>query len=113
MDAEGRCVDVDECLGDPCQGICINTQGSYSCSCELGYQLGENGTCTGTELKTCFLKHSQNTDTTHLDIDECLSNPCPVECINSEGSFSCLCPSGYRFSIEENICKGGFFNYAG
>ena len=39
-----------------------------------------------------------------LDVDECLNNPCPVECINSPGSYSCLCPFGYHF--EDNICKG-------
>ena len=39
-----------------------------------------------------------------LDVDECLSSPCPVECINSPGSFTCLCPFGYEFN--DNVCKG-------
>jgi hypothetical protein len=47
LNNDDQCVDIDECLNDPCEGICINTQGSYSCSCELGYQLGDNGTCSG------------------------------------------------------------------
>ena len=40
------------------------------------------------------------------DVDECSAqeSPCPVECINSPGSFTCLCPAGYNFI--DNICKG-------
>ena len=39
-----------------------------------------------------------------VDVDECLSSPCPVECINSPGSYTCLCPFGYEF--DDNVCKG-------
>ena len=40
------------------------------------------------------------------DIDECSSNPCAIECINTPGSYSCLCPFGYQF--VDNICQGEF-----
>ncbi|KAB1257521.1 Low-density lipoprotein receptor-related protein 2 [Camelus dromedarius] len=49
------CEDVDECRklgGQPCSQTCINTQGSYSCTCHPGYLLEPDGhTCkaTGTE----------------------------------------------------------------
>uniref|UniRef100_A0A8D0HG31 Heart development protein with EGF like domains 1 n=1 Tax=Sphenodon punctatus TaxID=8508 RepID=A0A8D0HG31_SPHPU len=38
--------DVDECLSNPCpaQATCSNTQGSFLCTCSLGYQL-EKGNC--------------------------------------------------------------------
>lgn len=42
--------DVDECGVDsnPCDQICDNTEGSFLCSCNTGYELQENGqTCLG------------------------------------------------------------------
>ena len=50
--------DIDECIEerDSCTQTCINTVGSYTCSCLTGYGLGRDGrTCDG-ELKTmkCF-----------------------------------------------------------
>ena len=45
-------LDLDECLsmGDTCEGVCINTIGSYHCQCTLGYEtVNNNGTiaCEG------------------------------------------------------------------
>ncbi|XP_066203928.1 protein HEG homolog 1 isoform X2 [Saccopteryx leptura] len=39
-------VDVNECLSNPCSplAVCINTQGSFTCRCPVGYQL-EKGIC--------------------------------------------------------------------
>ena len=42
--------DIDECaLGiSGCNQICTNTNGSYTCSCYLGYQISSNNrTCSG------------------------------------------------------------------
>ena len=42
------CTDIDECLAetDLCEQMCINTPGSYDCSCDDGYT--EDGfNCTG------------------------------------------------------------------
>ena len=42
--------DVDECESDNggCAQICINTAGSFECSCTAGYSLtGDNTTCEG------------------------------------------------------------------
>ena len=42
--------DIDECDGDVhgCSDICNNNEGSYTCACESGYQLGnDDRTCTG------------------------------------------------------------------
>lgn len=40
--------DVDECEQDPCPAgsRCVNTQGSFSCECPLGYDLEDGRTCT-------------------------------------------------------------------
>ena len=42
-------VDVNECEGvNDCQQRCINTVGSYNCSCQAGFMLNNDGrTCTG------------------------------------------------------------------
>ena len=45
--------DLDECaLGiSGCNQICTNTNGSYVCSCYLGYQIAlDNRTCTGKHI---------------------------------------------------------------
>lgn len=46
------CEDVDECQrlgGQPCSQTCINTKGSYSCTCHPGYSLEPDGhTCKAT-----------------------------------------------------------------
>ena len=43
-------LDVNECTdnnGD-CEQICVNNEGSYSCSCKNGYSLNSNGrNCSG------------------------------------------------------------------
>ena len=44
------CLDVDECESDNggCAQICINTVGSFECSCAAGYSLSvDNATCEG------------------------------------------------------------------
>ena len=41
--------DVDECEEfNDCQQMCNNTKGSYTCGCNEGFSLAENGrSCTG------------------------------------------------------------------
>ncbi|XP_055982460.1 protein HEG homolog 1 [Sorex fumeus] len=40
-----------------------------------------------------------------IDVNECLSNPCPplAVCNNTQGSFICKCPIGYQ--LEKGICN--------
>ena len=48
-------IDVDECEGSSmnnCDQLCNNTEGSYHCSCNGGFQLADDGaTCEG--IETC------------------------------------------------------------
>ena len=75
---EPYCVDIDECETHgtcPKRSLCKNTEGSYICHCDLGF---EGDLC--------------------VDIDECTKNICDANaaCSNTDGSFSCFCNSGYR-----------------
>ena len=40
--------DIDECTEDACDHNCTNTDGSFTCSCNNGYELDDNGrSCNG------------------------------------------------------------------
>ncbi|XP_055984843.1 fibulin-7 [Sorex fumeus] len=105
---DGVCQDVNECelygqdgLLGLCMHACVNTPGSYRCSCPPGYRiLGDEKSCE--------------------DIDECVSpqQVCPpgTTCINTGGGFQCVspqCPEGSSnvsyvktspFQCERNPC---------
>lgn len=42
-------IDVNECLNtSTCDYNCTNKKGSFTCSCDVGYRLGNDGkSCTG------------------------------------------------------------------
>ncbi|XP_067849825.1 kielin/chordin-like protein isoform X2 [Heptranchias perlo] len=40
------CTDIDECLSSPCSHRCVNTEGSFYCTCPEGFHLNGNDTCT-------------------------------------------------------------------
>ena len=76
--------------GNPCQGIakCINTPGSFECSCPAGYKLDRTG-------RKCN------------DINECqeLISACQHgTCVNMEGSFQCTCNEGFSLTDSRETC---------
>ncbi|XP_064614093.1 fibrillin-2-like [Liolophura sinensis] len=83
-----KCTDIDECdtLNGGCSDGCVNTVGSYRCSCASGYGVAKDGF-------NC--QH----------IDECTSgkSDCDQRCVNTPGSFHCECISGYRLAAD-NTC---------
>ncbi|XP_059158121.1 uncharacterized protein LOC131942326 [Physella acuta] len=126
------CQDIDECATlKPCNGSCVNTPGSYNCSCPVGsklqndkktcqecdaYHWGENcatecncsprGTSRCDPTQGCQCKAGWAGTWCQDDIDECSSlvPPCPeTSCVNTFGSFYCQCKQGYSF--ENNTCK--------
>ncbi|XP_078687224.1 uncharacterized protein LOC144919610 [Branchiostoma floridae x Branchiostoma belcheri] len=80
------CEDIDECSKNNggCEHDCVNTVGSYHCTCRTGYQLSGTHNCT--------------------DVDECasLDGGCDHDCVNTEGSFYCTCLPGYQLSGTTN-----------
>ena len=69
-----QCLDINECNEsiNKCDMVCHNTNGGYTCSCDVGYQLVDNTKC--------------------IDINECLDNNggCLLACLNTLGSFHCV-----------------------
>ncbi|XP_072166683.1 uncharacterized protein [Diadema setosum] len=88
------CEDVNECTSrnfNPCgEYTCLNTRGSYHCSrtdCANGYRYDIS-------FQRC------------IDVDECESqNACEHgRCINTEGSFRCVCSRGFTSHPSEEGC---------
>ncbi|XP_052442491.1 thrombomodulin [Carassius gibelio] len=48
---EQYCVDIDECDSDYCDHSCLNTPGSFRCSCNEGYVLIDNTKCIGEDFE--------------------------------------------------------------
>ena len=101
--------DTNECSKNPCEHICTNTIGFFNCSCNDGYVLDENGrSCNGTYACN-YADYPQIFTNVHycIDIDECLSGPCPSHfiCNNMDGNYSCDCPSGTMKNGTDCVCK--------
>lgn len=74
--------------GSPDYDLCPWHLVPLQCRCHPGFQLKRDG-------KTC------------VDVDECTTTyPCSQRCINTHGSFHCLCVDGFEFSPNDRtICK--------
>ncbi|XP_053387368.1 fibrillin-2-like isoform X2 [Mercenaria mercenaria] len=85
-----NCEDIDECTTTEhlCHQGCDNTNGSYRCTCEKGYDLDSDGFhCS--------------------DIDECTDHKLCSQtevCVNTIGSYTCNCAPGSMRHEETNTC---------
>ncbi|KAL8615010.1 hypothetical protein ACOMHN_051871 [Nucella lapillus] len=97
--------DFDACAEEPCPALTSCTDLSqkeheaagpnssgYNCTgCPAGYTLN----ITEGDVPSCY------------DVDECQTSPCAsiATCTNTEGSYTCSCPSGYRLDASDvSIC---------
>ncbi|XP_072347269.1 adhesion G protein-coupled receptor E3-like isoform X3 [Scyliorhinus torazame] len=100
-DINGTCVDVDECLSNPCgsNSICDNTKGSFYCSCERGFY-SESGDHQFAGPAESYCK----------DYNECETTPTicgrNANCHNTEGSYYCECDKGFARSTGETNFTG-------
>ncbi|CAH1256822.1 MEGF10 [Branchiostoma lanceolatum] len=87
--------DVNECVENggrgPCEQICTNTRGSYTCSCRDGYSLNDDG---------------------HACDDVCVPNPCVHgSCTRLASTFTCMCDAGWEGDICDKACGSGTFGH--
>ena len=96
------CMDIDECLVQryPCTvgTICVNTIGSYHCTCPPGYSETNKTICV-------------NVNECDLGLHNCSEL---AECEDTIGSFSCVCKTGFDGNGSEclniNECELDFKN---
>ena len=103
--------DIDECLTDNggCETLCVNTAGSFQCSCDAGYILApDNFTCDGTPTNLWVWLQGTAVifDLFFQDLDECAINHgmCEQRCVNTEGSFRCGCRPGHVLAPNNMTC---------
>lgn len=107
------------CAMAPCEHICTEVPGGYTCSCKEGYIPSSENThlckmhCFLAKCPVICDRHSAGTqcdcpsgfiksdDYCH-DIDECDHGYCDQSCANTAGSFVCSCSAG--FSLQ-NLVK--------
>uniref|UniRef100_A0A8W8NAK6 Uncharacterized protein n=1 Tax=Magallana gigas TaxID=29159 RepID=A0A8W8NAK6_MAGGI len=122
----GVCEDVNECESGTadCEHICINTIGGYNCDCEFGFALHDKDRRTCQKVSNvcdsfpklncsygCWFEKNGNSYEGYCfcesDIDECTeSNRCQQNCTNFDGSFKCVCTTGYTLENDGISCKG-------
>uniref|UniRef100_A0A3Q2W6Y8 Fibrillin 2b n=1 Tax=Haplochromis burtoni TaxID=8153 RepID=A0A3Q2W6Y8_HAPBU len=109
-------------------GRCVNTEGSFQCICNAGFELTPDGKncidhdeCATTNM--CLNGMCINEDGSFkcickpgfalapsgrycTDIDECQTPGICMNgrCINSEGSFRCECPPGLAVDVDGRVC---------
>ena len=106
-------IDVDECRSGihNCSTsehtVCVDTYGSYVCECAQGYD-NVSDLCEGTRLVShydvCAVKTSLLTD-----VDECsyqLLHNCTYKCVNTMGSYYCICEFWYSLGADGKTCEG-------
>ncbi|CAG0882699.1 unnamed protein product [Darwinula stevensoni] len=120
--------DVDECKETPgiCRHNCVNTWGSFQCSCRRGFVLSNDGRscndideCSGRGGDRLCVGICMNEPGSYscmcpeggADVDECAEDPCGgvgVACVNVGGGYRCAsitCPPGYDLDAPAKKCK--------
>ena len=99
----GLHADIDECSESMhnCEGntTCVNTQGSFTCKGMLRVKVV---VCNQLIITSWLLCSVLDIDECTMEIDDCVTG---ATCVNTDGSFTCMCPSG--FSGDGRVSPGG------
>ncbi|XP_021094858.1 collagen and calcium-binding EGF domain-containing protein 1 isoform X1 [Heterocephalus glaber] len=95
----GQCIpeDYDVCAEAPCEQQCTDNFGRVLCTCYPGYRYDRE-------------RHRKREKPYCLDIDECATHNqtlCAHICINTVGSFHCVCREGYILTEDGKTCTRG------
>ncbi|XP_037938996.1 fibrillin-2 [Teleopsis dalmanni] len=94
-----QCVDIDEC-SDGISGCehCVNTEGSFECSCPAGYELAEDEkTCI--DINECEIVVEDEDDAEAVPYKACTQG-----CENTIGSFRCTCANNQHLLEDRRTC---------
>lgn len=118
---DGVCVDVSIC--GKCEHMnCLKIAGVFQCVCNDGFRVSDkdptkcemhcaerdcpaicdrNTESDDADMQSCNCPHGYILDIVNntavcSDIDECLHGHCDHQCVNSLGSYKCLCHEGYE-----------------
>eukprot|EP00933_Yihiella_yeosuensis_P080566 TRINITY_DN94014_c0_g1_i1.p1 TRINITY_DN94014_c0_g1~~TRINITY_DN94014_c0_g1_i1.p1 ORF type:complete len:1178 (+),score=165.71 TRINITY_DN94014_c0_g1_i1:31-3564(+) len=104
------CRDEDECQvkSYPCKmstiqsGRCNNTPGSFQCLCKEGYE--QNGTDTACfNINEC--NHTSRFNSSIVGVSQHTCNTSISQCVDTIGSFSCLCKTGFYWNTSNLSCQ--------
>ncbi|XP_062596320.1 serine-rich adhesin for platelets-like, partial [Saccostrea cucullata] len=123
-------LNINECLTTPCNvtQTCVDTEGSYICQCDSGFQSNQNGGCqdvdecsndqhncqqlctniVGSYICSCRPGFELKSDGISCqDVNECATNNhnCSQACSNTEGSYFCYCHQGYNLDSDGKTCN--------
>uniref|UniRef100_A0A6Q2X8X7 Fibulin 2 n=1 Tax=Esox lucius TaxID=8010 RepID=A0A6Q2X8X7_ESOLU len=119
-DREEQQQDVDECQlyqGTLCHHTCVNTWGSFHCSCHHGYTLMQDlHTCSPVSLeevnglgeKRVMPTEDPATHLSHAEDDQlpCAGNgPCMQQCSEVGGHARCSCFPGFFLKADGHSCE--------
>ncbi|KAJ8963502.1 hypothetical protein NQ314_005581 [Rhamnusium bicolor] len=104
------CVDIDECTENPgiCKiGECVNEPGKYFCQCPEGYMPlpGRHDYVALCGVRPGQIVNPITNET--VEIDECQLMPSMCkhgQCMNTPGSFECMCNRGYIYDENSHQC---------